>query len=268
MPERSAGRPVEGAMNLRDLGGLPTVDGRVTAAGKVFRSEALDYLSDAGALTLTCELGIRLVIDLRAPVEGGGIRPPWAQGDEPRFVSMPLDNVDFNAAVPLEDRRTYQARRYLHYLEACTPTLIAVLKLLAEAPDAKPTVIHCAAGKDRTGVAVAMLLGLLGVGRDTIVADYVVSQRNMDEIMARQERVHPYYRQRRTVNPIELYRADAPSMEHFLDLLDERYGGASRWASAQGFAAAALDRLRAQLLEPAGITVDGGSDGHNARTED
>lgn len=243
--------PLEGVFNFRDLGGLPTTDGRRTVSGAIFRSDALEELTGDDVRTLCDVLGVGRVIDLRAHIETGGGIPGWAAAESVDFISLPLsDDWDDWGELDDEGRRTLMARKYMSYLTAASENVVTALRLIAENAGERPTVFHCAVGKDRSGVLAAILLSLLGVSREAIVADYVATAPNMGSIMSRLE-ASTVYADRVRTNPAEVYRADAHTMHLFLAALDERFGSVERWALENGLDEAELVRLRERLVESA-----------------
>lgn len=241
---------LEGAYNFRDLGGLPTEDGRRTVHGAIFRSDALEQLTGDDVHTLCEVLGVGSVIDLRAHVETAGERPPWARDTTLDFVSLPLDDAWTDwGTLDDEGRRTLLARKYLSYLDAAAQNVVTALELIAEnARLRRPTVFHCAVGKDRTGVLTAILLGVLGVTRQAIVDDYLITQGNMGRLLDRLKQSEVYAKRVET-NPAEVYLAEEHTIRLFLDALDERFGGPASWALTHGLGEAAVDGLRDDLLE-------------------
>lgn len=244
-------RTPAGTLNFRDLGGLRTADGRRTAHGRLFRSDALERLDDADVALLRDELAIASVIDLRATVETGGAPPPWAAATAIEFASLPMSDDWMEwGELDEEGRRTLLARKYMSFLDAAGANIVAALGIVAANAGERPTLFHCAVGKDRTGVLAALVLTLLDVERAEIVADYAVTAAAMPSIIERLA-ADELYRHRLEVNPTEVYQAEAHTMELFLSLLDERHGGAERWARANGLPAADLARLRGGLLADA-----------------
>lgn len=239
---------LEGALNFRDLGGLPTSDGRATVPGALFRSDALEELTAEDVRVLREELEIGSVIDLRAQLETGSGRPAWAEGTDVEFVSLPLSH-EFADWGPLDvdARRTLLARTYLGYLEAASHNVVAALRHIAANAGTRPTIVHCAVGKDRTGVVVSVLLSLLGVERDAVVADYLVTAGNMERLLERLS-ASEVYRERVRTNPAEVYRAEEHTMRLFLDEIDARHGGVEAWAVASGLEPEAVGTLRERLL--------------------
>jgi len=110
-------------------------------------------------------------------------------------------------------------------------------------------VLHCAAGKDRTGLVTALTLGLAGVDEDDIVDDYLASAHNMPRIVER-FRGWPFYREHMAAVPAEVYQAQERTIRGFLEVLDREWGGAAGWAAARGIPAAVLAELTDGLLEP------------------
>jgi protein-tyrosine phosphatase len=123
-----------------------------------------------------------------------------------------------------------------------------LIRLLAAAAG-RPTVLHCAAGKDRTGLVTALTLRLLGVGDEHIVADYLATEQNMPRIIERFSG-WPRYRDHMATVPAEVYQAQEYTIRAFLQRVDELYGGARGWARTRGLDRAVLDQLVQGLTEP------------------
>ena len=233
---------LSGAYNFRDLGGMRARGGGVLRTGRLFRSDTLQELTDDDVARLVDELRITFVIDLRqaaeAVEEGRGplARLPVC------YANVPLVDLD-SAGAPGE----LTATQYLDHLEH-DPNLVVAVELVASVVH-RPTVLHCAAGKDRTGVVTALLLGLLGVAQEQIVEDYMVTATNMDRITERFGR-WPRYRQNMASLPAEIYRVEERTIRTFLRELDHRYGGAAGWARARGVDPEVERRLAAALLVP------------------
>lgn len=180
------------ATNARDLGGIPTSDGRRVRSGLLFRSSALNRLTEAD-LEAVAKLGLSSVVDLRSEREVdmvGVDRLPFPPPGE--LIALPLsdpDNVAFaevtslikgepNPDVPLDrDFLANEMLRVYRWLAVSEPARAAVgrvLRMITE-PAMLPLLFHCTAGKDRTGWLAAVLLTALGVERDVVAADYVRS---------------------------------------------------------------------------------------------
>ena len=159
---------LDGASNFRDLGGYPTVDKRVVRTGMVFRSGALHALTVADHERLRT-LGVRVAVDLR---------PPEEQEAEPtnapflRIVHVPLMRGErTRGRSALANGDGYLRDRYAEIVHDSAPEIGTIFRWLAH-EDGLPAVIHCAAGKDRTGVVAAVLLLALGVDEPTVLDDY------------------------------------------------------------------------------------------------
>jgi protein-tyrosine phosphatase len=243
---------VDGLLNVRDLGGLTTPDGRRVRSGRIVRSDNLRGLTDEGAVTLVRDVGPRVVVDLRTEAECAREGRGLAHVDHVRYVNLPLqpkaaldpEQVAAGLATNLFDDYVLQIR------DNGRP-LLAALALLAEA-GTLPAVVHCTAGKDRTGVLVALLLDLLGVTRDQIVADYAATTENMPGILARIRSSEFFQGNGLAAAPAWIFESTPETMRAFLAWLDAEHGGAERWATANGLPPAAVQRLRAELLDPAG----------------
>jgi protein-tyrosine phosphatase len=235
-------------LNLRDVGGLRTGDGRTVRPGRLFRSATPFFLSREDASLVTTELGIRTRIDLRSSGEvAGGTSAHLAA------VEQHVAHLHFRtggAWLPdesLGDPSARVASHYLRYLEHAGDAVAEVVRLLAT-PDRLPALVHCTVGKDRTGVAIAMTLSAIGVLDDEIVADYARTRDVVDEVMA-QLRGVTEYANRIARLPAESLSAEPESMALFLRHLDERHGGATAYLLRQGVTAETLDRLAAALFD-------------------
>lgn len=159
--------PLSGAFNARDVGGYDTPAGPI-AWGRLFRTAGLDLLDDADR-ALLAERAVRTVLDLRRDDER--TERPSALGDLPVSVV----HISISSGAPADFTEIPDLDTvYRDMVQSSGPALAAAITALAE-PDALPAIVHCTAGKDRTGVVVAFVLSLLGVADETIVADYSVS---------------------------------------------------------------------------------------------
>lgn len=234
---------LEGCLNFRDLGGYPTADGRIVRWRRLFRSDALHLLTPGDVARLCDEIGLREVVDLRSTAElrAEGQGPLTAHA---RFHHLPL----FDGSVSTMSARDLQmnlADRYTLMAQYATEPIARVLTTLADS-DA-PAVFHCAAGKDRTGVISAILLGLLGVRDEVIVADYVATQETLDAIVERLMSAEGYQTMLAALPPDTMH-ANPETMVTFLDGIRTRYGSMEGYARAAGVPASAVDQLRARLV--------------------
>lgn len=173
----------DGCCNARDLGGLPTVDGRETLWGALARSESPDLLTAQGWSAVT-EHGIRTIIDLRNDTEishAVPLRPP----------RLPVIRRSLDAAADKEFWERWATRGqygtpvyYRPFLEHFPRRVVHVLDAIAAAPSGG-VLVHCAQGRDRTGLITVVLLSLAGVGAEDIAADYVLSTHRLSSLFTR-----------------------------------------------------------------------------------
>ena len=243
-----------GCDNARDLGGLPTVDGRVTRRGVFLRSDTVQDLTPADVTLLMETFGLRTVIDLRAHEEAAreGRGPlayedvayynlsflpgRWVMPDDPRF---PLLVRDFETRDRVE--------HYLDYLRLAGDAVARAIHLLAQ-PDNGPALFHCAAGKDRTGVLAALVLGIVGVEPEAIIADYEITNERISRVDARLANRPSYYRRDDPITD-ENMRCRPEVMRDFLMAVGETWGGPTGWARQAGLAKEDLRSLRRLLVE-------------------
>jgi len=236
---------LEGCLNFRDLGGYPAEDGRTVRWRLVYRSDALHRLTAADVARVRGELRVGTVIDLRSTAElRGDGRGPLA-GEPISFHHVPLFDGEAARAESWDAADTL-ADRYVLLAEFARKPIARVLTALAEAAD--PAVYHCAAGKDRTGIVTAVLLGVLGVRDEIIVADYAASQENLDAIITRLLATESYQSMLAALPPDTLH-AEAATMSTFLGRMRARHGSMHGYARAAGVTDAAIGRLAARLLE-------------------
>ena len=169
-----------GASNFRDLGGYPGKDGRIVRWRQIFRSNHLGHLTEADAAVLR-SLGVKSAFDFRGMEERAsalcGIR-------EIEVHSLPVEptvvaslRAIMNTGTPLSQDHALEVMRdsYRNYVQQNTPRFRALFAHLLE--DCAPLVIHCTAGKDRTGFACALILHVLGVANEVISEDYLLTNR-------------------------------------------------------------------------------------------
>jgi len=243
-PSRSVA--LSGCFNFRDLGGYATADGRRVAWRRLFRADGLTRL-DLDDGTVLCELGLATVIDLRTlgELEERGRYPQEIL--EVEYHHLPLTDV----LPPEKDLVRYGepafvTSRYRQLFSEGSASLARAVEVLA-GPGALPAVFHCSAGKDRTGILAALILGFLGVPREVIVGDYALSGEAMIGLMARLEAEYPDSRQAVARYAPAVISVAPESMEHFLESLERDHGSFDELAGALGLTDA-VERLRASLL--------------------
>ena len=189
-PERRL--PLEGASNFRDLGGYKTKDGRTVRWRKIFRSGAMDRLSDADLVVLH-DLGLRTICDLRHPEEQA-MHPtrlsPFAPATIHSLPIRPHVPGDYRERIEANDphagalARDYMTEAYRCYVRDHAEAYRGLMQKLAD-PENHPLVFHCAAGKDRTGFGAALVLMTLGVPEESIFEDYLATNHYWTESVLR-----------------------------------------------------------------------------------
>ncbi|PSL02418.1 protein tyrosine/serine phosphatase [Haloactinopolyspora alba] len=249
-----------GAVNVRDLGGLPATGGATTRFGQMLRSDNLQGLTDDDVSQLTTALNVRDVVDLRTTTEvvaeGPGpllghpavtvhhlsLYPEIGSNTDVEAESVLPWNQESDEVTIWESAGLY----YTNYLRHRPANVVAALRIMANAAGA--TVTHCAAGKDRTGVVCALALSVAGVERDAIVDDYVQSGERIEQVVARLKTT-PTYAADLDSRPVDSNRPHAESMRTFLDRVDHEFGGPLRWLGVHGWTESDTEALRARLLD-------------------
>jgi protein-tyrosine phosphatase len=251
---------LEGAVNVRDLGGLPTEDGLRTAEAQLLRADNLQELSPSDVAKLVRDIGVTTVVDLRSSNELKSEGPaPLDAVAGVRHVHHPVlaevgSNTDVIAEALLttvhHDKSRYPddpvCGHYLGYLEDRPDQVVAALRSIAHSEGA--ALVHCAAGKDRTGVVVALALTAAGVRPEDVVVDYAASGDRTDAILARLRRSRTYARDIDS-KPATAHRVRPETMAAFLEQMGSRYGGVVRWLTDHSFDAEDMKLLRAKLLD-------------------
>ena len=234
---------LEGTANTRDLGGLPVTGGGTVRRGSLIRSDNLQDLTEADVEHLL-GAGLEVVVDLRTDVERAGTGPGPLAGrvrHEALSLIRPANEVAPGAVLP--DRWADGATgAYLHYLSDMPENVAAAVRALA-GPGA--AIVHCAAGKDRTGVVVAVALLAVGVPRDEVVADYALTNERIEGVYHRLVSADTYAADVARIG-LDAHRVDPHAMAAVLDVVDERWGGAAAYLEKAGFDD--LDGLRSALV--------------------
>ncbi|QIZ36719.1 tyrosine-protein phosphatase [Saccharopolyspora sp. ASAGF58] len=235
--------PLDALVNLRDLGGQPTGDGVATRAGVVYRSDA-PHVGDRDPVDLS-PWPPKVVVDLRDSVETGDEEHPLAA--VATVHSVPLLEEARDADVELDEAAHELTALYQSIVQGVPKKLVEVFRIVLDADG--PVLIHCAAGKDRTGVVSAMLLSAVGVRRDAIVADYVRTDRNMLRVLQRLDEVPalPPGVDEEMVH--ELLSTPTEAIESVLNTFAEHEGGARGWLQAHGATNEELDRWQTKFTD-------------------
>lgn len=236
----------DGLVNARDVGGLRTVDGGRIRSGVLLRTESLEGLSPADVARLTGELGVVQVLDLRRDDELEAYGPGALHEAGVTVHRLSFIPETGRVLPELGEDTDPLVGHYLAYLGDRADDVAEGIRRIG-AVDEGATLVHCAAGKDRTGVLVALALSVAGVVREDVIADYALSA----------TRIEALFRRWTTASgapmpgPDELdrHRPRAAVMEGFLAELDRRHGGPAAWLGVHGLTEEELDRLRSRLVE-------------------
>jgi protein-tyrosine phosphatase len=250
----------DGLVNARDSGGLPTRDGRQVAPNRLLRADNLQDLSPDDVRRLVEEFGVTDVLDLRSDfeVDREGPGPLAATGVAIHHLSLlpeaPPAVADRRPSgdelLPWQDgelaerEKVGQHSAYLGYLSDRPDSVVAALSAIGSADGA--VLVHCAAGKDRTGTIIAMALELGGVERDAVLDDYALSGERIGEIAGRL-RSSTTYAASLDGRDLDSMRPRRSTMETVLSELDASEGGVTGWLAGQGWTEADTAAVRAKL---------------------
>lgn len=250
---------LEGATNFRDIGGYRAHDGRVTAYGKVFRSGDLGGLTERDLDYVLNTLCVKFICDLRNPEEIDAA-PNRIPANAARYLSVPV----MRASAAADERGMMRAlisgdydkideafgKTYLSMIDTAADSFGQVLKALAD-PANLPAVIHCTAGKDRTGITIALLLALLGVPDLAIIADYSLTNLAFDRVYATASGNKSLTAT--GMNPailVPILVAKPQWIDGVLRYVRRLHGSVERYATtACGLTYTDIEKLRAYLLE-------------------
>jgi hypothetical protein len=237
------------------------VNARAVVPGVLLRADNLQALTEADVRHLLGEHRLEVVVDLRTDVEIG------LEGPGP-LTEQPGVRIEYRSLYPDSGGRTDGdvglirpwasafpsgfpderpvVRAYMSYLEQRPDSIVAAARAIACAEGA--ALVHCAAGKDRTGVVVALTLDAAGVDRPRILGDYVATGQRIEAIMDRLVRSPTYRAELVGHDPYE-HAPEAATMERVLQLIDSHFGGSAEWLTAHGLERHVLERLRRRIMK-------------------
>jgi len=253
---------MESIDNFRDFGGFPAVNGNRIRTGLLFRSGSLDKATTAD-LKLLRELGIRTVVDLRTGKERSGKPDRLWEIDSLQYIHLPVKTSMVNDDGPVKllysllsgeiariDFEALSTHAYREFITDFRPELAQVVKLTAD-PARLPLLIHCTAGKDRTGFACSLLQALLGVSWEIILADYMKSNDLLQEYragMLHQLRIFRIFGAP-AGKFLPVFEARREYLAAAFELMDQLYGSAQEFAhQGLGITEEELGKLEAGLL--------------------
>ena len=233
----------DACLNVRDLGGLVTIDGRRVRRGALIRSDQLCRLSDGGRSDLVAH-GVRTVIDLRNPAEAQKDPDPIWHEHGVDYLLIPQQSEQLWR--DLDPVTRTRSERDCAVIDRRSEQIVAMARAVANAVPGG-VLIHCLAGKDRTGIAVAILLSLIGVSEDDIAIDYSLTVPNLAAELASALADAPDDEARARL--VRSYDASVETMLATLAHLRTRHGGAAAYLARAGLSDADVERIRARLLE-------------------
>lgn len=237
--------PLEGAVNVRELGGYPVAGGGCTRFRRFLRGDSMSVLTPADE-RLLYDYGVRMVIDLRGEAEVAAM-PDCAIGSDVVHAWVPL--LEYNAADLSELRARFGTGDIgldgIYWLILKNFDAVGrVFHLIAGAPEGC-VLFHCSVGKDRTGILALLLLGLAGVDKWDVVANYVQSFPNLmrDDFYEEDYRDSVRYGQEGSLV------SDPESIEFAWDTISRAFGDVRGYLEACGVTEAELDAIRARLTD-------------------
>lgn len=248
--------PLEGIYNLRDLGGYETVDGHTVKTGCLFRSDELHTLTDAD-LEAVANLGVRVLFDLRNEGERtlkpnpslAGVIVHERQAPMPEGAGRTLEEQVAQGDRPVQADDEEFGSIYITLLTYLGKELRHIVELAADAAE-NPLLFHCVAGKDRTGITAAILLGLLGVPDETILDDYELTTKLWSPMRMEQLAGLIAEHNLDADNLLLTVSARRPVLAKALAHIHETYGSFEAYAQqALEVDEATIAKLRAALLE-------------------
>lgn len=239
--------PFEGCFNFRDIGGYPGAEGRTVRWGRYYRAGRQDRMT-AEDLKQAQDLAIQTQIDLRKSDEIADQGRGPIENMGARYVHLPvIPDGGTDKLSRLVGDTGISGKRYLGYLEFGGETWRKMFEIFAE-PGDHPIIIHCTAGKDRTGVSTAFLLSVLGVERALIEADYLLTNRDVSRQV---DFVETNVGLPEGIDRQEMmFHAGVPetAMHDFLNGLEDRWGGALGYLKSIGLDDDVFEAVRKGFL--------------------
>jgi len=242
--------PLFAVHNFRDLGGYPTSDGRETRWRTLYRADGLYRLTPGDAQAVV-DLGVRTVVDLRT-VNEVKTRGTFPVNDfDVAYHHLPIIDATWGetATPEIEDVVEFLVWAYREMLGEASPRFADAMRLLAE-EEVLPAVFHCAAGKDRTGILSALVLGSLGVSEQIIAADYGLTEDAMRRLIVWAGEHQPELAELYAKMPARFAAADPRAMTIILDDLTSQHGSVRNYVREIGVTEETVNALARNVLTP------------------
>lgn len=233
---------VKGTYNIRDLGGYKTQFGKTTPWRKFFRSDSLHLITNEGMSSLY-QKGLRLVIDLRTQKEMKERPNPFEKFPDVRFLNLPLFD-DLAPIFMLKNDTAQQSPLLNFYLAALHNQHDAIRAVMSEISNTNDGAIlfNCTAGKDRTGIVAALLLGLVGVSNEDIMYDYTLTAELIPDLV-KQLLVESKERGVDTKKHSQMLESPAEVIKLTLLELEKKYGSVNNYFKTIGLEQALISNL-------------------------
>ena len=240
-----------GAINFRDVGGVPVGSDRHIAYGRLFRSDTLQFLTPEDIDILVESIGLKTDVDLRLSfeikVEGRGLLGET----DVSHAHLPFQVAGAHtpgSATPILQGHDPVVSHYVNYLSHSPQSVSGLIQLLAKS-QALPALIHCAAGKDRTGIAVAMTLAAVGCSTDDIATEYASGSHLIPAVMDRLRTMESYGESLSKLPP-EANLTPPEYIERFFKEIRNTYGGPMDYLRQHGVSDADFEALSQALTVP------------------
>lgn len=241
--------PLRGTYNVRDLGGYETLQGHTIPWGRFLRADSLHRLEEGEAERLH-EFGLRKVIDLRTPDEIAQAPNPFETFAQVQFANQPMFD-DLSPEALSRTRGEGEDPLLAFYMAAINTRGAAIRAIMSEIAEVEQGAVlfNCTAGKDRTGIIAALLLGLADVPHEQIVADYTLTSDLIPDLVA-EFLALSRARGGDTENYARLLQSPDQTMINTLRQIGKNYGAVSQYLNMVGLPADEINALRARLLHP------------------
>lgn len=219
----------QGVLNARELGGYTGRNGRIIKTGRFIRTGDLSSITENGINTFKA-LGVDTVVDLRSSMETQNAPDVFAELEGFKYCHVPmLDYINSNVAAGIKEALPKSMEElYIGLLDNSQDSLLKVFKIFADTQN-KCILFHCTAGKDRTGVAAMLLLGLAGTEESVITEDYSYSEHLLSPWKSDMAG--------HTAIPDHFLRSSPITMRRTLEHLNKTYGSAESYLSSIGLTA-------------------------------